>query len=368
MYDTLMQMGRWFGYRPGVLDLCRLYMPHELRTWFEHMADATEELREEFERMAAQGADPSAFGLRVRSHPVMTVTSGVKMRHGSKILVSFSDTRPESVAFDVTPDAIASNWAALGRLVESLGKPDETNPKRDRPGGTLTYRGYLWKNVGAKEVVAFLRDLKTPATAIVAHGPRVSQYISKLADTGELIEWTVFLRNPNESDRSDMLPHELKVGRSKRLRNPEELRQERRGKLDGDTFSTKVLIDSDYETIDIDLEHYEKALEKKRKADNDNPNPTQPGGYVRSERPPRQGLLLLYNVQPYDPKPRSAPALTEKTIGLVPDLPLVGFAVSFPRSEKSEKIEYVVGNVYLNAEVEQMRQDEDVEEQDAPAS
>jgi len=25
MYDTLMQMGRWFGYRPGYLDLCRLY-------------------------------------------------------------------------------------------------------------------------------------------------------------------------------------------------------------------------------------------------------------------------------------------------------------------------------------------------------
>ncbi|HIF20343.1 MAG TPA: endonuclease, partial [Gemmatimonadetes bacterium] len=23
MYDTLMQMGRWFGYRPGYLDLCR---------------------------------------------------------------------------------------------------------------------------------------------------------------------------------------------------------------------------------------------------------------------------------------------------------------------------------------------------------
>ena len=27
MYDTLMQMGRWFGYRPDYQDLCRIWMP-----------------------------------------------------------------------------------------------------------------------------------------------------------------------------------------------------------------------------------------------------------------------------------------------------------------------------------------------------
>ena len=46
MYDTLMQMGRWFGYRPGYLDLGRLYTTGELVEWFEHIADASEELRE----------------------------------------------------------------------------------------------------------------------------------------------------------------------------------------------------------------------------------------------------------------------------------------------------------------------------------
>ena len=45
MYDTLMQMGRWFGYRPGYLDLCRLYTTSELISWFGHIAEASEELR-----------------------------------------------------------------------------------------------------------------------------------------------------------------------------------------------------------------------------------------------------------------------------------------------------------------------------------
>jgi hypothetical protein len=55
MYDTLMQMGRWFGYRPGYIDLCRLYTTSELIDWFRHIADAAEELREEFDVMAATG-------------------------------------------------------------------------------------------------------------------------------------------------------------------------------------------------------------------------------------------------------------------------------------------------------------------------
>lgn len=64
MYDTLMQMGRWFGYRPGYLDLCRLYTTSDLSEWFGHITDAAEELREEFDIMAATGATPREYGLR----------------------------------------------------------------------------------------------------------------------------------------------------------------------------------------------------------------------------------------------------------------------------------------------------------------
>ena len=58
MYDTLMQMGRWFGYRPGYVDLCRLYTTGDLVEWFGHIADASEELREEFDAMVERGATP----------------------------------------------------------------------------------------------------------------------------------------------------------------------------------------------------------------------------------------------------------------------------------------------------------------------
>jgi len=81
MYDTLMQMGRWFGYRPGYLDLCRLYTSPDLVRWFCHIADASEELREEFDFMAKASLTPEQYGLKVKSHEILTVTSPLKMRN-----------------------------------------------------------------------------------------------------------------------------------------------------------------------------------------------------------------------------------------------------------------------------------------------
>ena len=48
MYDTLMQMGRWFGFRPGYIDLCRLDTSQELVDWYQFINIASEELRTEF--------------------------------------------------------------------------------------------------------------------------------------------------------------------------------------------------------------------------------------------------------------------------------------------------------------------------------
>ena len=69
MYDTLMQMGRWFGFRPGYIDLCRLYTSQELVEWYRFINLASEELRKEFDYMSFLHATPNDYGLRVRTQP-----------------------------------------------------------------------------------------------------------------------------------------------------------------------------------------------------------------------------------------------------------------------------------------------------------
>ena len=123
MYDTLLQMGRWFGYRPGYVDLCRLYTTDELREFYSHITMATAELREEFDLMSATGMTPSDFGLRVRSHPAgLVITAANKMRSGIPMTVSYSADISETISFERS--ANRANYDRLGQFVASLGPPE----------------------------------------------------------------------------------------------------------------------------------------------------------------------------------------------------------------------------------------------------
>lgn len=89
MYDTLMQMGRWFGYRDGYADLVRLWISKESADWYEHISQATEELRTEVKKMKKQNKTPKDFGLRVKSAPdtPLIVTARNKMRSAEKMQI-----------------------------------------------------------------------------------------------------------------------------------------------------------------------------------------------------------------------------------------------------------------------------------------
>ena len=93
MYDTLLQMGRWFGYKDGYLDLCRIYTTGELARWYSHIASVNVELESEFKSMAADKLEPDKYGMKVRSHSgLLEVTSLNKRRSGSKRKITFSDS------------------------------------------------------------------------------------------------------------------------------------------------------------------------------------------------------------------------------------------------------------------------------------
>lgn len=90
-YDTLMQMGRWFGYRNNYEDLCRIWMTSQSEGYYRYIANATEELRIEFQKMmnAVPKKTPKDFGLAVRDHPeALTVTARNKMYSAKDVIRS----------------------------------------------------------------------------------------------------------------------------------------------------------------------------------------------------------------------------------------------------------------------------------------
>ena len=151
-YDTLLQMGRWFGYRPGYQDLCRVWATEDVQEWFEHISDVVDELRLDIKRMHVNKKPPKLFGMRVRSHPgALLVTARNKMRNSKEIeiAVSFSGYKAETPFIPSIPDEINKNIKETKAFIGSLGIPAEIMGTRR-----------IWKNIEASKVAMFLSTLE----------------------------------------------------------------------------------------------------------------------------------------------------------------------------------------------------------------
>ena len=155
MYDTLLQMGRWFGYRDGYADLCRLWITDEAAQWYAHITSATEELRDEVKRMRQQRATPLDFGLKVRAHPdSLLVTAQNKMRQAKTMerVISLSGQLLETARLKSNTNSLAANRSALVRFLDQLQNTG-LNPEKI-PSGHHT----VWRGVPKELVASLLRD------------------------------------------------------------------------------------------------------------------------------------------------------------------------------------------------------------------
>ena len=166
MYDTLMQMGRWFGYRDKYEDLCRIYMTAEASSWYGHISDATEELREEFRRMKAAGSSPKDFGLAIRSHPEsLIVTARNKMRTGRSVTreINLEGRLVETAVLYNDPNCIARNLVSMKRMAEAA---ERTGTKSN------SQLGHLWQNVPSIHILEFVEEFQNhPLSQLTERGP-----------------------------------------------------------------------------------------------------------------------------------------------------------------------------------------------------
>jgi hypothetical protein len=341
MYDTLMQMGRWFGYRYGYLDLCRLYTTEELVEWFEHIADASEELREEFDNMVASGGTPRDFGLKVKSHPVLMVTSPLKMRTARSLWLSFSGTVVETISLFKESEYLKQNYDAFMRLADRAGKPMPI-PESHRGDKLEKWNGVIWNDVSAEKIADFLIDYKTHPVARKVNSNLLAGFIQRMNRVGELTDWTVAVIGGGVNKNQDVggLPVPLM----------------KRTAAEGvtDRYAIGRLLSPRDEGIDCDEQTWLAALKETQrifKADAGRNAgreiPAYPSGTVlrrikgfgHDNIAPqlKKGLLLIYFL---DPRQESSTMKFEDD-----RFPVVAFGISFPGSHSGVTVEYKVNNV-----------------------
>jgi hypothetical protein len=162
MYDTLLQMGRWFGYRPGYEDLCRVWLAPDSIGWYTHISEASEELRDRIKEMNRVNATPRTFGLMVESHPdSLTVTAMNKMRAAETrtVSVSYDGKIVETYVLSREARPHEENRALFERLHSLLvdRHADELVRGGERPASRV------WRGVPADVVNDFLADFRVHA-------------------------------------------------------------------------------------------------------------------------------------------------------------------------------------------------------------
>jgi hypothetical protein len=211
MYDTLMQMGRWFGFRPGYEDLCRIWMTPEAVGWYEHISDSLEELRTEIREMEQARLRPVDFGLKVRSHPdSLIVTARNKMRSAQDVTVQIglADRYIETHTIWREEDRVECNRQALATLVRRMGGNEtcDTDEERSR-------NNFLWRNVPVEMILDYLLAFDNHTLSIKTQTDPVRNYIQARQDD-ELALWDVVLINKGKigeppQDEEDYIENNL---------------------------------------------------------------------------------------------------------------------------------------------------------------
>ncbi len=188
-YDTVMQMGRWFGYRDGYRDVCKLWIDSEVSNWFLQIADALDELRSQLEQMHATRETPETYGLAVRCHPgaLLTVTALNKMRSGEKreIRISLWGKNLETIKFSNDKAVFESNRIAGEDLVRELNRLNITKAIETK---------HSWRGVPQTLVSKFFGSYVAPKSELIFGGDEFWKFISNIGEP-RLSEWDVVLQS-----------------------------------------------------------------------------------------------------------------------------------------------------------------------------
>ncbi|MDQ0563208.1 hypothetical protein QO004_005017 [Rhizobium mesoamericanum] len=331
-YDSLLQMGRWFGYRRGFADLCRLYTTPDMRDWFRYVATAQEDLRQQFFDMSLQKKTPSEFGLKVSVHDILEITAKNKQRHTQLRQSSYAGEGKIQTVMFRDRHTIGENADITDRFLSSLGE-GKLNPPR--PGSPQVERskasGILWSKVPGRDVAEYLRSLRFPPESIQVNGDKLADYIRDQLSLNELTDWAVFLATGRNRE-VELAGRKLQCV----MRQPRESDDEG---LSGDNrFIIGTALSPLDQAIDLTDLEFMAALantnaerRSKSKPETDVPS----GKFIRKVRGsrPQNGLLIIYPIDP-------GLAQIEQT-----DRPVISVVVSFPDSEAADERVYRINSV-----------------------
>ena len=321
-WDTLMQMGRWFGYRPGYADLCKVYTPNDLFDEFKEMTLANDEYFAQIILSGQLNKTPKEHGYLMRVPTSRRLPAAAnKIRRGSLITVSYAGDFFEANEIEYKGSIEQDNINAVRTLIQTLGKGENTLRGK-------SCRHSIWKTV-SNPILNLLENYQANSdSAFNEKSSLLTKYIKKQVKKGELLDWTVVLMcgegNPiiiegnaatcvRRKLRADLGPNIFAIGSSNK---------------------NKTLMGPLDISFDLTQAEFDKARELSRGINLSANLPDTPSrNAVLEVRPESRGLLSIYLVEK-EPFNMESPLFC----------PLL--AISFPTSSIAEPVQYLANSVW----------------------
>lgn len=216
MYDSLMQMGRWYGYREGYEDLLKIWLTNESKNWYAHISEASDDLCEQIAEMQRKKMTPSQFGLKVLSSPdALMVTAANKMKTAKEIEIrlNFDNKLWETDCVDSRPEIIEYNLNNFSKFIIKIANKRYTGD--DIPDDQRHHIHF--RNIESQEAINCLSSLiNHPSSGLWADNDKLLPFL-EYHSKNELAFWDVFIfQLKNESSEYWEIENGEKFGCVKR--------------------------------------------------------------------------------------------------------------------------------------------------------
>lgn len=379
--DTLLQMGRWFGYRPGYLDCCKLFTTQDSIDKYDLITKTIEELEIEFRKMERLKKTPSNFIIRVKKDPgTLKVTRPAILKNTIVKQGSYQDKLEMTTEFDVSKDKIENVWSTFKQHIAPLFK----YKKEDREG-FITYKA------SAKDVINIL-EKENNFENIDKHA--MINFIQLCNNNKQLTNWTVAIKTTGSAKESSgkgvLSPRESGLPIPINLairRGPKEthnnfllLKNKRRFKATGSSANiTSSAKDLSLTLTPLEIKDAEEVfrINKRESYKRDNLSCSEeelikksksiPEKVYREKMNEEDALLIIYlfdtyyslNQEKNNENSEMKQIINDEKYNL--DIPIVGFAIGFPPLENDPCGDYYQGDYDLILEEESTSEQEDEE-------
>ncbi|MBY0001434.1 Z1 domain-containing protein [Priestia aryabhattai] len=333
-YDTLMQMGRWFGYRHGYVELTRIYTTVSLERQFQALATVEEDLRRNIAKYDKEKRTPLQVGIKIRQHPGMLVTSPPKMRAARSVHVTYQNQISETTVFPFEDvEFLKKNLDYTKAFLQSLGKPEIDD--------------LVWENVNSSAIIEYLQCYETDPDATTVRTDTISNYIRRLnsLDEPELINWTVAVMD-RKAEKKSLGTIDLNIPGTRKVNLIQRTKRKQ-------SYSLGAIVSSGDDEIGLSKEDVNEIKVNFKINKDSEDEKIKLGEELRKLRSPQQGVLLIYPISKYsgyssqtDNSDKREPIFQNPDKGVH----VIGLAFIFPPSESSVAQEYITGSVGVTLE------------------